>query len=511
MNLHKGKKKANIIQSLRDQRLFLLILLLAVVGGCAYGDIKPEAVKEYRYFDEYKGFFPIEQVSPVEYNLPRIRADWVLPVIAPDGMLDYTPPSTREEAEQRVKNAADREKTLHPILTFPIGLALSSILLPVGEYYAHREPEKVNQEQLRQLEQFAGIEINFFVTDASGTGISGARILELVSPKEVPVFANQEGVRSFAQPTFYSYPIEKRTVELTALHLPIFLGTIEEFHGQLGHKDTTFNQTVNRFGKGSYTSLAAGRFAHYLEREKKWSWARNPTPLTMHFFVWAPGFKPFIHSVSNINPGDKLNLTAILEQLPNRARIEKILNEYETTLKLIPKAVKPETFNTIDKSLRSKITQTLEDWINDETLPSYLRWNAYDLFGRVATVLSPEIQEKAKSLTPCLAESPTNPWRLQGRYENFIYSRFTRLEAGKESIGYRYRALTPTPQIVGEAVDLLSKFEVIDPKIPELDNLRVVITFAKGDKERALSLSRYLNHYHFFTLFYGLNVIGARY
>jgi hypothetical protein len=74
-----------------------------------------------------------------------------------------------------------------------------------------------------------------------------------------------------------------------------------------------------------------------------------------------------------------------------------------------------------------------------------------------------------------------------------------------------YRDLAPTPQIVGEAADLLSKFEAIDPKTPELDNLRAVIAFAKGDKERALSLSRYLNHYHFFTLFYGMRVIGPQY
>ena len=514
MNLHKAKKKAIIIQSLGDQRLFLLILLLVVVGGCAYGDIKPEAVKEYRYFDEYKGFLPIEQVSPVEYNPPRIRADWVLPVIAPDGKLDYTPPFTREEAEQRVKNAANREKTLHPIMAFPIGFALSPILLPIGEYYAHRQPEKVNQEQLRQLEQFAGIEIRLFISDASGMGISGARVLELVSPKEVPVFANQAGLRSFAQPTFHSYQFEKRTIDLTALHLPIFLGTVKEFDGQVGHKDMTFNQRANRYGKVTYTSPAAGRFAHYLEKEKKWSWARNPTPLTMHFIIWAPGFKPLIHSVSNIKPREQINLTTVMEELPDRAKMERVLNEYEKTLNLIPKAIKPVVLprvTTVDKSLRTQIAQTLEHWINDETLPSYFRWNAYDLFRTIATVLSPEIQEKAKSFTPCLTESPTNPWRLQRRYENLVYAKITRLEAGKVYSDYAYKAWAPTPQFVGEVADLLSKFEAIDARTPELDNLRAVIAVSKGDKERALSLSRYLNHYHFFTLFYGLNVVGPQY
>ena len=296
---------------------------------------------------------------------------------------------------------------------------------------------------------------------------------------------------------------------------------MEEFDGQVGHKDTIFNQRANRYGKVTYISLAAGRFAHYLEREKKWSWARNPTPLTIHFVVWAPGFKPFIHSVSNINPGDKVSLTAILEQLPDRERMEGVLNEYENTLNLIPKAIKPDTTGdrslrtlsaqTVDKSLRTQIAQTLEHWVNDETLPSYFRWNAYELFETIATVLSPEIQQKAKSSTPYLADGPTNPWRLQGRYENLLHSRFTRLEAGKVYNDYGYKALSPTPQIVAEATDLLSKFEAIDPKTPELDNLRAVIVLAKGDKERALSLSRYLNHYHFFTLFYGMHIIGPQY
>jgi hypothetical protein len=251
----------------------------------------------------------------------------------------------------------------------------------------------------------------------------------------------------------------------------------------------------------------------------------------MHFIVWAPGFKPNIHSVSNINPGDELDLTAILKQLPDRTRMEKILNEYDKTLKFIPNAIKPGVFSgliasmyKIDKSLLRSVIQTLQEWIKDETLPSYFRWNAYDLLRGISGFLSSDkgleqevktiltqIQEKAQSLTPCLADGPTNPWRLQGRYENLLYSKFTRLEAGKVYSDYSYKALAPTPKIVGEAIDLLSKFEVIDPKIPELDNLRAVIALAKGERGHALSLSRYLNHYHFFTLFYGVNVIGPRY
>lgn len=56
------------------ERLSLLILLL-IVGGCAYGHIKPEDVKEYRYFPEYRGYFPIAQFSPAKYNPPKVQAD----------------------------------------------------------------------------------------------------------------------------------------------------------------------------------------------------------------------------------------------------------------------------------------------------------------------------------------------------------------------------------------------------------------------------------------------------
>ena len=47
------------------------LLILISMGGCTYGTIKPDDVKEYRYFPEYRGYFPVVNST--------VRPDWVLP------------------------------------------------------------------------------------------------------------------------------------------------------------------------------------------------------------------------------------------------------------------------------------------------------------------------------------------------------------------------------------------------------------------------------------------------
>lgn len=507
-----------------------LLILLFISWGCVYGNIKPEDVKEYRYFPEYKGYFPIAQVSPAKYNPPRVQVNWVLPVITPDGKTDYTPPSTPEEAEQRVKQTADKFKTLHPIVAFPLGVAIFvapaiylggfSPLLAVSEYYAHVYPEKLRQKQLKQLEEFAGIRIKIQVTDKDGAVIPNACIVEMATPTEVPVFVNKDGVRSFAPPAVYSYTLyDSKMLELIKDHLPICLGSVEGFYFY-GCRDMTFDQMGDQSGKVTYTNLSAGRFARYLEKEERWNWERPPTPLTLNFIVWASGFKPSVYSVPKVKAGDEVNLTAILERLPDGVRIEKISNDFEKTLKRIPKAINIKAFKTkIDAQAVKEITSELEGWIQDESLPGYIRWNAYKLLEQISHFLSSDkntesevkatlerVKEKTKSLTPYLADSPSNPWRLKERYEKLFFTPVTTIEAGKIYELYGYRELKIDSKIVDEARDLLSKASAINPDIPELDTLRAIIALSEGDRARALSFSRYLNHSHFFNLFYRISI-----
>lgn len=514
-------------------RLSLVVILL--LGGCTYGHIKPEDVKEYRYFPEYKGYFPIAQFSAAKNFYPIVRADWVLPTVTPDGRLDYTPPQTREEAERRVRQTAEKYKELHPVVAFPLGVALFvapvfylgfSPLLVISEYYAHVYPEKQRQEQLKQLEEFAGIKVKIQVVDENCAVIPNARIIEMATPTEVPIFVNKDGTRTFAPPEMYSYTLyDTKMLKLIAEHLPICLGSIEGFY-YFGCKDTTFDQRADLSGKVEYTNLSAARFVGYSKKDKKWYWERQPTPLTLSFVVWAPGFKPSVYSVSKIKVGDEVNFTPVLERLPNGARIEKITSEFQEILNRIPKAINIKATETkINAKSVIEITKKLEVWIQDESLPTYIRWNAYKLLDLISHFLSTDkniesevkatlnrLQEKTQSLTPYLTDSPNNPWRIKERYEKLFYTGpIMRIEPGKVYELYGYRALEIDSKIVDEARDLLSSASALNPEIPELDNLRVIIALSEGDRARALSFSRYLPHYHFFKLFYGISLSEPRY
>ena len=502
----------------------LLILLLFVVG-CVYGTINPGDVKEYRYFPEYKGYFPISDNT--------VRADWVLPELTSEGKIDYTPPSTHEEAEQRVKEVVEREKKLHPffkdVFLFPLqvallppyGIPLSFAMYPFMYPFFPNHPEKLEREQLTQLENFAGIKIKIQVVDTAGIAVPSARVLEVVSPVKIPVFADQQGNRSFALPTFHSYIPNTNMLELSSSHLPICLGTGVKNHDITRCKDI-FNQRTDQSGKVTYISLAASQFAYYSKKEEKWFWACSPTSLTLHFILWAPGFKPAIYSVKNVNPKDELNIAPVLELLPDGTRIKKTSNDIEKIPELISEAVHTKTGKTeIDAIAVGKITQDLEKWIQDETLPSYIRWNAFNLLDGIlhfrplyedtgksisdsilmieepwaALIVKPtldRVEEKAKSFTPYLADTPYNPWSFKERYEKMLGSKIT-------------------IDIVDEASDLLSKGEAIDPNLPELDHLRAIIALAEGDRVWALTFSGYLNHFYFFRMFYGLSIIEPQY
>ncbi|MCX7793795.1 MAG: hypothetical protein N2257_05260 [Thermodesulfovibrionales bacterium] len=506
-------------------RLNLLISIL-ILGGCVYGHIKPEDVKEYRYFPEYKGYLPIKDNT--------VQADWVIPVQTSDGKLDYSLPLTSYQAEQRVRQTAERYKELHPVISFPLGVTLFvapafylgfSPLLILSEYYAHFYPEKFRQRQLKQLEEFAGIKVKIQVVDERGIVIPNARIIEMATPSESPVFVDKDGIRSFAPPAMYSYTLyDTKMLKLIAEHLPICIGSVEGFFFG-GCKNRTFDQKADLTGKVEYINLSAGRFARYSWKEEKWYWDRPQTPLTLSFIVWAFGFKPSIYSVSEVKAGDEVNLTAVLERLPDGVRIENISREFQGILDRVPKAINIKAFKTkIDAQAVKEITEKLKDWVMDESLPDYIRWNAYVLLKQISLYLSydkkieqevkatiEKVKEEAEPLTPYLNDSPYNPWRLKERYESLFFVPVAMMEAGKIYGLYGYKELKIDQKLVDEVQDLLSKASAINPAIPELDNLRAIIALSEGDRARALSYSKYLPHHPFFKLFYGLSLSEPRY
>jgi len=97
--------------------------------------------------------------------------------------------------------------------------------------------------------------------------------------------------------------------------------------------------------------------------------------------------------------------------------------------------------------------------------------------------------KKADPFAFKIVDSAYNIWSLKERYDKLVLL--------KEDI---------TPKIVEEARDLLKKGEVIIPDFLGLDNLRVIITLADGDRERAVALSHHLSHDIYFKMFYGLDV-----
>jgi hypothetical protein len=294
-----------------------LLILLVLIGGCAYGPIKPQDVKEYRYFPEYRGYFPI-----VDQN---VRADWVLPEgLTPEGKPDYTSPQTREEAEKRVKETANKEKVLHPKLTGSIaalllppaqilmvavvvpGLIVSPVIVPMAEAHekkVSRKKQQALEKKQQELEKFAGVKVSIQVMDDKGNGIPDTRVIEVASPMDIPTFVDEEGSRSFAPVSYGLYALSPKTVELLARDLPAYPGDKESLADQKGDPSGTVK----------YTSLAVARFAQFTEKSG-WQWARTPIPLTLSFIVWAPGFNPSIYTAANVHHGDALNTVISLEK-----------------------------------------------------------------------------------------------------------------------------------------------------------------------------------------------------
>jgi hypothetical protein len=507
-----------------------LLVLVTFLGGCAYGSIKPDTVKEYRNFPEYRGYLPIEQPEPAKYNPPRVRADWVLPVIGSDGKADYRLPSTPKEAEQRVKERMERKKVLHPFLALPIGLALSPLFFTVGEYYAHTHPEKLRKEQRAELEGFAGIQVRLSVSDFGGKPLSFARVLELVSPVEVPVFADQESLRRFGIPDLYSYHIPEKMLRLTAEHLPVYIGqhvTIPDalgtnFGGFFGTPDRAFTRQGSAWGRIEYVSLAGGRFAQY-KKDEKWVWARSPTPLTMHFIVWAPGFRPKIHTINNVYPKNVVSLTVSLERLPTGDEIEKAYGDYLGVFEVIPRVVRRSFWTEWDVEEQGfkVLTEKLERFAGDETLPGFIRYNAGYLLQNIRAHswtwnkknLTEELggvvartREKTKSVTPYLSDGPDNPWQIRERYERLIYKRGIKVDPGGIREFYAEKVFEATPEVAQEIEDIISSVERISPDSPELETLCALRALAKGDRSTAFPYTRNLGHREFFNLFYGMTV-----
>ena len=512
-------------------RRLTLLALLFLAAGCAYGSVNPKAVKEYRYFPEYRGYLPISD--------NKVELGWVLPVLSPDGKPDYTLPSTSDEAEQRVKKAAERGKKLHPAVAIPV------VVVALPFFYAFHidnmvesaergktgvRIDKSERSERSRLDRFAGIKVKMLITDVKGNGISGAHILEIVSPVKIPIFADKEGHRSFI-PAVQPYTFNPRMVELMTEHLPIHLGqnvTLRNYIGvnavyKFGYSETLFNQRSDQSGKVEYTSPSVFRFAD-CKAGGGCQWVRDPIPLTIHFFIWAPGFNPAIYSISKVNPGDELNLTPSLERLPDGENLEKAYNDFEKIYTFVPKAI--NLFGTsweIKESKLKKIIQTLEERIQDETLPNYIRWNSYQLLDSIYSQLQlnasrkkitnetkvtlERLEEISTSLRPYLKNSHSNPWDFKERYERLFCGKDNRRKPGEVHKTDSCNELMLTPQIVDETRDLLLKWEAVDPDIPELDSLRAIIALSNGDRERALILSRSLNHSDYFRLFYGLNLV----
>jgi hypothetical protein len=514
--------------------------LIALLAGC----IHPRAagVKEIRSFPEYGGVLPISEDGDA-------RADLVLPIEDPGGLPDYRLPVDGEEARARIERTRDRGDELATAVLSPLyllaGSSLGFLLTLPAMALSARDRTAAEQAQLEQLGRACGVPIEIRVADEAGAGLAGARVLELSAPIEYPTFLDPAGLRSFGLPGLHAHVPSPSLLEALTRHLPVPIGerlrlgdSLNAPALRLGSEDPAPSvHHGDPGGRVAYTSLAPARFIG-LGPDGALHEVRPAEPLLLHHIVWAPGHEPVLVTSSGVLAGAPLALAVRLKPIADGARIHAAFLELEQVPARVARAMRLEGEPTsvgitsmprwvFDTQGLGALVAQLAAQAEDSTLPGYVRWNAYHLLKPLCEALerhcrssfAPPLGSKARETeqlasrasatlaslaasppgTRFLADGESNPWRWELELQDW-YAIPARVR--RERQGF------PLASHAASARDLLRRGEALEPGLPDLESLRAVIALAQGERERAVQLSRFLDHATYFAVFHdGMRIV----
>lgn len=514
--------------------LFLGTGLIALAGCVTPPEFRLQAIKDYRYFAEYGGYFPVYVNPNVALSAGRsaptetVMARWVVPVRGADGKPEYTPPATRDEAERRVQATAKRERVLAEPVAVPLqpvglGAAAATMIVSAPVSLAHRH----------EMEREVSIKVVAKVTDPNGTPLPGAGLLEVPSVWAFPCYADGAGQRSFVPPRFQAYEVGSNCVVLMAEHLPLHLrratfpdwffkprtySRIEpRFRMEIGpgspfdwlDLESIFTSRADARGTICYRTSAAGRLLRSGIGKAQRTWITPPSPLNLYFIVWAPGFKPAVHAVSAAKPKDEIHLVIALEPLPDQARVANAVSQFERLPQVVAHAIRPSPWSpsklNVNDAVLQPVLHDLASWALDDSLPTYLRWNAYDYLRTIANSLPGDkkdlkteaeagltrVESAGTALSPYLSQAAPNPWRTLRTVQELLG------RAGEKVLD---------DSATAQAKAVLAEGEAALPGLPLWDSLKSIVALAASDRDRAVGLAWGLDHRQFFRLFYGLDV-----
>lgn len=534
--------KSRFIHNRRRLAASALILLVVFFPSCR--TVEPE-VSEYRYFDDYGGYIPIDG------DWYQARADHVVPVVTEGGLEDYRLPASKEEALRRVKEHSWSE--LHPVVAVPLyviaiipALILSPIIWAVAASSNTMVSEEL-EEMLEEFDPFGGIEVEINVSDQADAPIPGARIVEVPAFLTVGVFLDAEGRRSFAPPGKLTYEFPSSMTELLVEHFPVSTGrTKVEVTYQRDSYSEHLEQTIggdpwhsrytDEAGKVLLVSRAAIRFAQ-LDDDEEWEWACAPEMVEIRFIVWAAGYRPEIFSVSGL-PLKRYVLNAQLEDLPDGAQDKEAARRLEKANRSIGESVIDSWFFLYDGKLDTvnarMALESLERIANDESVAGYLRWDArrmiadfarlvrdlenkagvlnkseYDSVARQAERALDELEGNMQGCSPFFRDSTRNPWSWSDDLGWWLHDYWSCYHySGSSAVGdATEETKTGWDLYVEDARDLLSRGMEIDPGHPLLNTLRAVIAHSENKWDEALAYSRHMHHDAYFRIMHEMGVM----
>jgi hypothetical protein len=340
-------------------------------------------------------------------------------------------------------------------------------------------------------------------------------VWEIPSLLAYPIYADDAGRRSFGPPKLQAYEVGSNAVELLADRLPIHVFQTVAERAALNAGCT---KRADASGRITYTSVALGLLPSGRPGSPEGTWTTQPPPLKLHLIVWAAGFKPTVLATPAVQARDKLCFSVVLQPLPDCARIAQAASDLENAQQRRAKAIHSQSSIwrraymvklKVEEPLLRELVRDLEQWARDETLPGYLRWNAVDRLRSVAWQVPGEekaLKEEVKAalaraeaggatLSPYLSNAAPNPWRTLSEAEELL--------SGLAGRGFG-------DSVAVRAKTVLAEGEAALPGLPLWDNLRAVVALAEGDRVRAATLARGMDHRQFFGLFYGLDVQAQR-
>jgi hypothetical protein len=492
----------------------ILLLLTACATNIRSGD-----VKEYRYFPEYDGYMP---VVLTERKRLEVHPDWVLPATGADGKTNLQLPSTAEQAKAIVTARTRKEQWQNAALV-PVQVLASPLILPaflVADPIDHALMDKRKRDKNVSFVKFAGVKLNIRITDEKGRPVSSAQVHELPANLVYHDYTDVSGKRSFAAPKVRYYNVPTRVVKMRSRYLPVSLGrgNNQEAPNYMGYGSERYatKRAQNNNKEIAYVSQHFTPYTYYT-KQGGWKWLQSPGSQTLYLVAWAPGYIPRFLSIAGVQPKTTITRSLKLKPLPNRRKMQRVAEQLNILLDDMfqGKYVRVYQGLSLDKPLvirkwtlpgnkLATINRQLVAWLEDKRLPSYFRWNIYQILVDVARYTQDadsirykeRFEKRAKKWFPYLGDGPLNHWR-------FIK------ELSHWRVRYcNYRSEPPRRAATGRANaakvrGLLKTGEALDANNPYLDELRVSLALANGQRTQALSLAKHLDHADYFDYFYG--------